>query len=262
MKNENDSISFTGKNQNANLEYGINGKIISDDQDEVLQFPTHNFQPLFDNCLIDYSGRQFACAYHGHCLEKDKCFKNGLLHVNLDFHKLHFHPEDRMLWCEETFPDILKFINSEPQVKTPDYRFIFNQRYIRKDGSISQFMHEGSISLGKDKLLPVLNLKVFFEIADIKTNETIVLTIFKYLTDLGYQKVFTKEYGKCCNSVLSHREMEIIKLCHEGLSSKMIAQKLNLSIHTVKNHKRHCMEKTETHNISELIHMCIKNDWL
>lgn len=221
----------------------------------------NNFS-LFNHCLVDYSGRQFACDNYGHCQQKGHCFKNGLLHGNVDFHKLQFHPEDRMLWCEEAFPDILKFIESEPVVKFPDYRFIFNQRYIRRDGSISQFMHEGSIAFTNDKLLPILNLKVFFEIADIKTDETIVLTIFKYLANQGYLKVFTKEYGRCCNSVLSHREMEIIRLCHEGLSSKMIAEKLNLSIHTVKNHKRNCMEKTETHNISELIHMCIKKDWL
>jgi DNA-binding NarL/FixJ family response regulator len=56
--------------------------------------------------------------------------------------------------------------------------------------------------------------------------------------------------------------MEIIRLCHEGLSSKMIAEKLNLSIHTVKNHKRNSMNKTLTHNITELIHLCIKNNWL
>jgi DNA-binding NarL/FixJ family response regulator len=123
-------------------------------------------------------------------------------------------------------------------------------------------MHEGSVIFSENQLLPVLNLKVFFEIADIKTDETIVLTIFRYTESEGYRKVFTREYGKYCNSVLTHREMEIIRLCHEGLSSKMIAEKMNLSIHTVKNHKRHCMEKTSTHNINELIHFCLQKHWL
>jgi DNA-binding NarL/FixJ family response regulator len=123
-------------------------------------------------------------------------------------------------------------------------------------------MHEGTITFTEDKLLPVLNLKVFTEIADIKTDETIVVTIFKYSDDQGYQKVFTKEYGNSRNAFLSQREMEIIRLCYKGLSSKMIAERLNLSIHTVKNHKRHCMEKTLTHNISELIHLCVKSEWL
>jgi DNA-binding NarL/FixJ family response regulator len=123
-------------------------------------------------------------------------------------------------------------------------------------------MHEGYVMFKENQLLPVLNLKVFFEIADIKTDETIVLTIFRYEESTGYQKVFTKAYGKYNNSLLTQREIEIIRLCSEGLSSKMIAEKLNLSIHTVKNHKRHCMDKTSTHNISELIHVCIQNHWL
>lgn len=110
--------------------------------------------------------------------------------------------------------------------------------------------------------MPILNLKVFFEIADIKSDETIILTLFRYDADNGYQKIFSKVYGGTCNSLLSKREMEIIRLCQKGLSSKMIAEKLNLSIHTVKNHKRNCMEKTLTHNITELIHCCIKSNRL
>jgi len=262
MKNENDFISFTGKGQNANTGNGINQKVIIGNRKAGDKLPEKNSQPLFDYCLIDYSGRQFACIHQGHCHERSNCFNNELLQENLDFHKLHFHPEDQMLWCEEAFPDILKFIDSEPVVKSPDYRFIFNHRYIRRDGSISQFIHEGSISFGEERLFPILNLKVFFEIADIKTDETIILTIFRYSAEHGYQKVFTKEYGGIYNSILTQREMEIIRLCHEGLSSKMIAERLNLSIHTVKNHKRHCMEKTLTHNISELIHFCFKYNWL
>lgn len=262
MKNENDLIPFTGKYQDANRRNGINGKVSFDDQNAVTSFSGNNYQPLFDYCLIDHTGRQFACVHDLHCQEKSRCFKSGLLHENIDFHKLHFHPEDRIIWCEEAFPDILKFLESEPVLQFPDYRFIFNHRYIRKDGSISQFMHEGSISFMEDRLFPVLNLKVFFEIADIRTNETMVLTIFRYSPELGYQKIFSREYGGISNSLLTLREMEIIRLCHEGMSSKMIAEKLNLSIHTVKNHKRHCMEKTLTHNITELIHLCITNNWL
>ena len=216
---------------------------------------------LFDYCLVDHSGKQFACT-HSHCLKQSTCFKNSLLQEKLDFHELGYHPEDRRLWCEAAYPDILRFIDSEPVVEFPDYRFIFNHRYVRKDGSISQFMHEGSLTFADDKRVPLLNLNVFFEIADIKVDETMILTIFRYSADQGYQKVFTRSYSIKRSSNLTHREKEILILCQEGLSSKMIADKLNLSIHTVKNHKRNCMEKTGTHNISELIHFCIQNHWL
>lgn len=216
---------------------------------------------FFDHCLVNTTGRQFSCV-HGYCRKQSNCFQNEKLNESLDFHELHFHAEDRLLWCEEVFPDIVKFIDSMAFPDFQDYRFIFNHRYIRNDGTITQFMHEGSVVFTEDQLLPVLNLKVFFEIADIKTDDTIVLTIFRYSNQHGYQKIFTREYGKGTYSVLTPREMEIIRLCHLGYSSKMIAEKLNLSIHTVKNHKRNSMEKTLTHNINELIHCCYKNNWL
>ncbi|MBL7971308.1 MAG: helix-turn-helix transcriptional regulator [Prolixibacteraceae bacterium] len=216
---------------------------------------------LPDSCPVDHSGRQFPCI-HKHCQDKNACFRHNLLLEHFNFRELHFHPDDRQLWCALVFPDILKFIDLEQSDQIPDYRFVFNHRYIRMDGTITQFMHEASVVFTEDQLLPVLNLKVFFEIAGSKTSDTIVLTIFKYSPGQGYQRVFTREYGERSHPLLSGREMEIIRLCYDGLSSKMIADKLKLSIHTIKNHKRHCMEKTSTHNISELIHLCLKNNWM
>lgn len=218
--------------------------------------------PVIDYCIMDFSGNRFSCIHHGHCFQKPNCFKSGILQENLDIHQLKFHPGDRMLWCEKAFPDILKFLDTQPANKIPDYRFIFNHRYIRNDGSISQFMHEGSISFTEDKLLPLLKLKVFFEIADNQNDGAIILTVLSYSSEKGYQQIYTKTYGLNAISVLTERELEIIRLCYEGLSSKMIAEKLNLSFHTVKNHKRNSMEKTKTHNITKLIHFCLKNNWL
>jgi DNA-binding CsgD family transcriptional regulator len=220
-----------------------------------------NSMPLFECCLIDFSGKQFACI-HEHCSEPCTCRQNEELLDNLAFHELQFHPVDRMLWSTEAYPDILRFIDSSPANEISDFRFIFNHRYIHKDESISQFMHEGSIYLADNKSLPSLKLNVFAEIGDFKTDETLILTIFSYSDDLGYRKVFRKVYGGKVSGQLSQREMEIIRLCHQGYSGKMIAEKLNLSLHTVKNHKRNCMEKTFTHNITELIHLCLQNGWL
>ena len=253
MKNENKSPALP-KNNSA-IGYSMFGKGVNPVS------ATPEASSLFDSCLIDPSGRQFACM-HRACREFPTCFKNELLVESVDFHELSYHPDDRRLWCDSAFPDILRFISSESITDLSDYRFIFNHRYIRKDGSVSQFMHEGCLKHTSDSPVLHLNLNVFFEIADIKSDETMILTIFRYSNEFGYRKVFSKVYSDKLTSKLTARELEIIKLFEEGLSSKMIAEKLNLSIHTVKNHKRNCMDKTQTHNISELIHVCIQNHWL
>ncbi len=215
----------------------------------------------FSKCLVDASGRQYACI-HGECDEYSECIKNELLCWDSDFHSLHFHPDDAILLCQVVFPEILNFMKSVSADDLTGYRFSFNHRYIRKDGIISQFLQEGSLIMDGDHGYPVLCLKVFTETGDIKTDDSMILTIFRHDPKLGNQKVYSREFRTYYASMLSRRELEIVRHCLDGMSSKMIADKLNISIHTVKNHKRNSMEKTCTRNIAELIHVCLKSNWL
>jgi DNA-binding CsgD family transcriptional regulator len=54
-------------------------------------------------------------------------------------------------------------------------------------------------------------------------------------------------------SILSKRELEIVKLMAEGCSSKHIADKLFISFHTVNTHRQKMIEKTNTKNTGGLI---------
>jgi DNA-binding NarL/FixJ family response regulator len=62
------------------------------------------------------------------------------------------------------------------------------------------------------------------------------------------------------NFDLSWREREIINLCHSGLKSKEIADKLNISPRTVENHKMNIFKKMGINNSSEMIQYAVKND--
>ncbi len=261
MKSEHEPYAYSRVYQDGNGNTADKPVLFSNQKSLTQTLEGNNTLLFFGCCLVDYSSRQFACIYE-HCQQHTDCFKNELLKQDFDFHALHFHPDDKNLFCFQAFPDILRFIDFIPDEELPNYRLSFNHRYIHKDGNVTQFLHEGVLTFPDSRSLPVLNLNVFTNMGDMKTDETMILTIFRYSSDLGYQKVFTKVYSETSNSLLSQREKEIIKLCLEGLSSKMIAAKLNLSIHTVKNHKRNCMEKTMTHNIAELIHLCNTNHWL
>jgi hypothetical protein len=54
--------------------------------------------------------------------------------------------------------------------------------------------------------------------------------------------------------VFSKRELEIIKLIESGLSSKEIAARLFLSIHTVNTHRTNILEKSTKAHLSDLIY--------
>jgi len=261
MNSKNESFKYNGVYQENSRNDSDNPAVFPNQQTLIWGNDETGKKSPYSTCLLDNSGRQFVC-FHDECIEHDNCFKNEFPEDISDFQALHFHPDDKALLCEKVFPDILKFMEEIPAAERSDYRLSFNHRYICKDGTTSQFLQEGTLSICEDGCLPVLNLRVFTEIGDFKTDETMILSIFRYHADQGYQKVMTKVYGNANSPQLSQREIEIIKLCLEGLSSKMIADKLNLSIHTVKNHKRNCMEKTLTHNITELIHLCMRSNLL
>ena len=48
--------------------------------------------------------------------------------------------------------------------------------------------------------------------------------------------------------VLTERELEVLRLIDAGLSNKEIAARLKRSLHTVKNHVHHILEKLEVHS--------------
>lgn len=61
---------------------------------------------------------------------------------------------------------------------------------------------------------------------------------------------------------ISDREFEVVKLIAEGLNSDEIAQKLFLSEHTVKTHRKNILEKLSLNNTAELINFIHKNKLL
>lgn len=62
-----------------------------------------------------------------------------------------------------------------------------------------------------------------------------------------------KTFGK-----LSRREIEIIKLISQELTTNEIAEKLFISLHTVESHRKNILKKTNCRNIAGLIKYAIK----
>jgi DNA-binding CsgD family transcriptional regulator len=215
----------------------------------------------FGTCLIDYANRRYAYISE-HCQEIISSAKDELEKFELQINKGRFHPDDKVIFDEQVFQDITSFLLQVPPTDIERYRFSYTHHYFRSDGSISHYLQQGTFLSSNDTGIPTLNLLLFTDVGDFKTDDTMTLIISYLTVDSGYVKVFSKSYSQVESSKLSSREREIIKLCMDGLSSNAIAAKLGLSIHTVKNHKRNIMEKTSTRKMAELINMAIKNHWL
>ncbi len=57
---------------------------------------------------------------------------------------------------------------------------------------------------------------------------------------------------------LTHRECEVLQLVVEGLASKQIAAKLNVSVKTVDSHRHQIMERLNLHSVAELTKFAIR----
>ena len=56
----------------------------------------------------------------------------------------------------------------------------------------------------------------------------------------------------------SPKELELIKHLSEGLSSKQVAGRLGISVHTVDTHRRNLLRKTGCKNTMELVVRCVR----
>ncbi len=59
---------------------------------------------------------------------------------------------------------------------------------------------------------------------------------------------------------LSERELEVFELLLYGLSNREVAEKLDISIHTVATHRKNTMKKTKSRNISGLYNYAKRNN--
>jgi DNA-binding NarL/FixJ family response regulator len=71
------------------------------------------------------------------------------------------------------------------------------------------------------------------------------------------------EKGKSCEGVeLTEREVDIIKLIAKGYTNKEVADKLNISSHTVNTHRKNMMAKLNINNVAGLVVYAFKEDLL
>lgn len=211
----------------------------------------------FGSCLIDYYSRQYL--YLSHNSEEILSYSKEDYESGLIFHYNKMLPEDRTIFNNYLFPDILQFLSGIPQSEYENYRFSFNHRFYRKDGCILNILQHSTYLEPEPNGLPLLNRAIFSDITPYKKDGWMMLNVSYMSRDKGYIPILKKRYNPYAKNCITNRELEILRLSQQGLSSKLIADKLYLSIHTVKNHKRSMMEKTSSNNICELINYAVRN---
>ena len=81
------------------------------------------------------------------------------------------------------------------------------------------------------------------------------------LLDLLFEPNDKKSFGEE-TSQLTNSEMDIVRLIADGLTTKEIAQRKYISIHTVITHRKNIFRKLGVTSVSELIMFAIRSGWI
>ena len=160
----------------------------------------------------------------------------------LDIEKM-VHPDD---WevvrrIDKKVWELLDTLSEEEKLA---YKYIYEMRvldrrkYVRMiyQMRILAFKDDNFLGMGIIDIAPEqsANTSVRFQIKNCLTDEIVPFAI-----------------ESATDTLLTPREREVLALAKEGMFSKEISEKLNISIHTVNRHRQNILEKLQVDNIIE-----------
>lgn len=83
--------------------------------------------------------------------------------------------------------------------------------------------------------------------------------VFARLGELGRERLRQRQLEAL---VLTPREFQVLQLIAEDCSNRQTAERLHLSIHTVKNHVHNILDKLEVDNRGQAVEVAIRRRWL
>lgn len=132
-------------------------------------------------------------------------------------------------------------------------------RIQKKDGTYIKVLQQSSVYEKDDIGRMISNVSLLTDISFISNNNKVEWDIyFKDIDRNDFKKTIFKDFVK----IFTKRELEIIHLIEKGLTNTQIAEKLFISIYTVKVHRKHILKKSNSHNSRQLLQFCQKHSVL
>ncbi len=173
------------------------------------------------------------------------------------------HPDDHefFLKCENKVADFLT--NRIEPDKVVKYKITYSLREKTKSNGYRLFLLQ-TVTLqttAEGSLLKVFGLQTDITHITSKNNGKISLIgLLGEPSYLGIDVDDQTDYGvKSSPSLFTNRELEILKLLGEGLTTALIAEKLFVSKETVTTHRKNMLAKTGFKNSTQLLAHCIRN---
>lgn len=205
----------------------------------ILNFETHQYLYVGESCynISGYTANEY--------IEKGR-----------DFFLSQVHPEDMKFITSEVFSKFISYAINSEKTNLKNLRFSVNYRIKRKDGEYIKVIQQYVVLETSPEGYPLLTLGLITDATAHIQDNKVTFSVSKYDAKDGVKLISAESYSDK-ELYLSSRESEILRLIVKGISSKIIAQKLFISLYTVNAHRRNILEKTGCKNIAELINYSI-----
>ncbi|MBX2917242.1 MAG: helix-turn-helix transcriptional regulator [Cyclobacteriaceae bacterium] len=186
-----------------------------------------------------------------------KYFMDG----GVDLSMSRYDPQGLQIYFGDIYFRNIEFLRNQPVQNHSSFCFSYNYKFKAKDGCYRTILQKMTIIQSAADGVPLYLLFSATDITHYSNKNKIIHTIqnLENPESLVYKKVYFLNEE---DAILSAREIEILKWVSEGLSSKQIADKLFLSIHTIHNHRKNILEKCNSANSADLMRYAVQNGLL
>ena len=158
----------------------------------------------------------------------------------IDIEKL-VHPDDWEV-VRRIDKKVWEFLDTLPEEEKLAYKYIYELRVLER-GKYVRMIYQMRILAFKDDNF--LGMGIIDIAPEQSANTSVRFQIKNCLTD----EIVPFAIESATDTLLTPREREILALAKEGMFSKEISEKLNISIHTVNRHRQNILEKLQVDNM-------------
>jgi len=160
----------------------------------------------------------------------------------IDIEKL-VHPDDLEV-VRRIDKKVWELLDTLPEEEKLAYKYIYELRVLER-GKYVRMIYQMRILAFKDDNF--LGMGIIDIAPEQSANTSVRFQIKNCLTD----EIVPFAIESATDTLLTPREREVLALAKEGMFSKEISEKLNISIHTVNRHRQNILEKLQVDNIIE-----------
>ena len=141
---------------------------------------------------------------------------------------------------------VWEFLNTLPEEEKLTYKYIYELRILERGKYVRMIYQMRILAFKEDNFLAMGIIDIAPEQS---ANTSVRFQIKNCLTD----EIVPFAIESAADTLLTPREREVLALAKEGMFSKEISEKLNISIHTVNRHRQNILEKLQVDNMIEAV---------